>query len=833
MASASAVKAGKAYVEIGADSTALGRGLAAASAKLKAFGQAIGDIGTKLLGLGTTILAPLGAVTKLFADMGSKLVDASDRTGVSIEALSTLGYAAQQSGADLDTLEKGLKGMAKTLDEASKGGQGAVDTLEALGLSLSDLQNLTPDQQFKLLSQQIAKIEDPSFRAAMALDVFGRAGVELLPLMKNGAAGIAALQAQARQLGLEISGDQARAAEEFGDRLSELWAVIKQGVFQIGSALLPVLQDVVARVRSAATAIADWIKDNRELVVSVGAIVLKIAAFAAGAGVAMIVIGKLSVVIAGAISAVRGLVTALTFLAAHPVLGVLAAIVATVGAVGLAFQAATGYTARLSDQMQELLSKGDDQRQLDALRLQRLEQLAASENLNNAQMKEAASLIDALQGRYGDLGIVLDKTSGKLLGVADAHAKVAAAMRKAALAEVEAALAEAKRNKDELEKEMEAVRTEISFRFISFTGEGREEAVNEVGKKVDVAWKKIQALHARRRALAAGDQDAVMGAPDEAAKLRQKLAEGGTQAPAGGDVSTRQQVEARKAAAEAAQKLAQIEEEAARRRMDAYEREIAEIRKLAEEREKLIQQVIAGEKARPDGGRVDELLKLQRKLADLQVDTEQQVTAVKARQEEERRRQAEETAQYLLDLQRQLAEAQGDTGQAAQIAADLYRRRETQRVRDMKLSAQQEAQALALVNQVAANMAKLPDNGKDIAEFMLQLRRQAAEASGDKAQVAKLDEAILRRQMAERIDTLGLKGDQLAQAQKLIEQIVAGMGQVQEKRTIGAAGTFNAMEARGLGAGGVADRIAKASEETAKNTKKLVQEAQMGQAAFE
>jgi len=193
----------------------------------------------------------------------------------------------------------------------------------------------------------------------------------------------------------------------------------------------------------------------------------------------------------------------------------------------------------------------------------------------------------------------------------------------------------------------------------------------------------------------------------------------------------------------------------------------------------------------------------------------------KARQEQERRKQAEDTAQYILDLQRQLADAQGDSGRAAQIAADLYQRRETQRVRDMKLSAQQEAQALALVNQVAANMAKLPDNGKDIADFMLQLRRQAAEASGDKAQVAKLDEAILRRQMAERIDTLGLKGDQLAQAQQLIEQIVAGMGQVQEKTTIGAAGTFNAMEAQGLGAGGVADRIATATEATAKNTKKL------------
>ena len=54
------------------------------------------------------------------------------------------------------------------------------------------------------------------------------------------------------------------------------------------------------------------------------------------------------------------------------------------------------------------------------------------------------------------------------------------------------------------------------------------------------------------------------------------------------------------------------------------------------------------------------------------------------------------------------------------------------------------------------------------------------------------------------------------------------------KRTIGVAGTFNAFEARGLGAGGVADRIAKASEETAKNTKKLLDEVEdMDGAEFE
>jgi hypothetical protein len=48
------------------------------------------------------------------------------------------------------------------------------------------------------------------------------------------------------------------------------------------------------------------------------------------------------------------------------------------------------------------------------------------------------------------------------------------------------------------------------------------------------------------------------------------------------------------------------------------------------------------------------------------------------------------------------------------------------------------------------------------------------------------------------------------------------------KKTVGVRGTFNAMEARGLGAGGPTDRIANATEETAKNTRKLVDRAGNG-----
>ena len=84
--------------------------------------------------------------------------------------------------------------MQKFLVEAAQGSKGAGDTLSKLGLRLSDLGRLSPDQQFELLADRISKIQDPAIRAATAMEVFGKTGTSLLPLMQDGAKGIEALK---------------------------------------------------------------------------------------------------------------------------------------------------------------------------------------------------------------------------------------------------------------------------------------------------------------------------------------------------------------------------------------------------------------------------------------------------------------------------------------------------------------------------------------------------------------------------------------------------------------------------------------------------------------
>ncbi len=302
---ASNIRAGRAYVELGVDSKALARGLNAASRKLSAFGAGVREIGTRFMGLGAAILAPMGLAAKVMADMGSELVDMSQRTGVSVEALSALGFAAGQSGSDLATVETGIKKMQKGLTAAALGSESANEALGLLNLTLKDLDDLSPDEQFKLIADRLSKVEDPTVRAALAMEMFGRSGTALLPLFAGGAAGIAELEAQAKKLGLVMSTEDAQAAESFGDQIDALQMVLKKAVATIGSALVPVLSDVVKWITETVVSVSAWLKANKELVVGVfkGAVAL------VALGGAMVVVGTVISVLGQGFAVLAAVIT--------------------------------------------------------------------------------------------------------------------------------------------------------------------------------------------------------------------------------------------------------------------------------------------------------------------------------------------------------------------------------------------------------------------------------------------------------------------------------------------------------------------------------------------
>jgi hypothetical protein len=198
-------------------------------------------------------------------------------------------------------------------------------------------------------------------------------------------------------------------------------------------------------------------------------------------------------------------------------------------------------------------------------------------------------------------------------------------------------------------------------------------------------------------------------------------------------------------------------------------------------------------------------------------------------------------AKRIIDLQG-LVDDSMDTDAVKKALDEDANARITQRNREKDANvnriAQERETALKMLQQEhEQNMARIGQASIDAENQLDAEAKKKVDAAQAELDAAKkewqgaIGEAKKKRQMKE------AEGPQRLQAPPEIPDYLEGLGptieQAQKQTTIGVAGTFNAMEARGLGAGGVTDRIAKASEETAKNTKKLVQEAQMGQLAFE
>ena len=262
---------------------------------------------------GAAITTPFIAAAKTFSDVGDAFAKTAVRTGVAVESISELAFAAEQSGTSLETLEGALRKMSKNLVDAASGSESAQEAFKALGLSAGQLIGIAPEKQFKIIADRLAKIKNPTLRAAAAMDIFGKSGTQLLPLVADGAKGIEDLQKQAHNLGLTMGGDDAKAAELWNDTLNILSKSLRANALTIGAAIVPTLVELATQFVRIITSVNAFIDANRPLIVTVfkigvgiaaaGAAITALGGVVAGAGA---ILGGLSAAI-GAVGTVLGL----------------------------------------------------------------------------------------------------------------------------------------------------------------------------------------------------------------------------------------------------------------------------------------------------------------------------------------------------------------------------------------------------------------------------------------------------------------------------------------------------------------------------------------------
>lgn len=251
----------------------LGSSIKSAGAQFLAFAGVTVTIGAALDGL-------KGAI-----DRADELRDLSIRLGTSTETLSAFGYAAGQTGTDMEALSKGMKILAKNAADAQNATSEQAKVFGALGIGVTDSAgNL---KQLGVLIPEIADkfkgLEDGTTKAALAQALFGKSGLDLTEFLNSGSEGLQEFSDKAARLGIIVGKDAADAADKFNDDLNDLKTAAQGLALEVAQSLLPKLDGLVtwatdfvsdgANAEQAARGIADGFREMGEALNSLSQLV--------------------------------------------------------------------------------------------------------------------------------------------------------------------------------------------------------------------------------------------------------------------------------------------------------------------------------------------------------------------------------------------------------------------------------------------------------------------------------------------------------------------------------------------------------------------------------
>lgn len=230
-------------VILGADTAAFETGLKNSGKHLDKFGALAQKAGIAIGASLSLAVVGLGMAIKGTLDEADKLGKMAQSVGVPVEELSRLKHAADLSGVSLESLAKGLGRLNRNLVEGAQGLSTPVKAFEALGISIrnADGSIKTVSEALPEIAEKFSKMRDGPEKTALSMQLLGRAGADLIPMLNLGKAGLQEMMKEAEALGIVIDTKTAKAAEEFNDNLTRLKRVFDGIITQVTAHLAPAL----------------------------------------------------------------------------------------------------------------------------------------------------------------------------------------------------------------------------------------------------------------------------------------------------------------------------------------------------------------------------------------------------------------------------------------------------------------------------------------------------------------------------------------------------------------------------------------------------------------
>jgi len=216
--------------------------------------RSVGSLQTAVVGVIGS--AALGGLVKTLADVSDRLGKTSARLGISAEDLQKLGFAAEQSGIEVGTLEMALQRFTRRAADSAKDGTGpAQQAFDALGISITRADGTLKDNisLLKEVADGFQGTESQAEKVRLAFKLFDSEGVKLVNLLQQGGGALDAFGDQLESVNGVITDRSISASEQLNDRFN----ILKRSAIGL-------LSPLVELVNNGLTPFFDKVEKNTE-----------------------------------------------------------------------------------------------------------------------------------------------------------------------------------------------------------------------------------------------------------------------------------------------------------------------------------------------------------------------------------------------------------------------------------------------------------------------------------------------------------------------------------------------------------------------------------------
>lgn len=222
----------------------LGGGVNQALSAFRGFAGGGADAAAALAGAFVAVTTAAFAMTVQAGKTAEQTEQLAQKTGIAAASLEGMSVALARSGLESGSIAIAVKGLSKEMIGLQQGSAASVKTFQELGIGLEVVEKGT-GATLLAIADRFKELPDGAMKAKMAVDLFGRSGLDLIPILNKGAAGLEEAMKKSAEFGLILSDTARGDLTVFDDAMDDLWSALKGFGMQVGAAFAPSLTALV------------------------------------------------------------------------------------------------------------------------------------------------------------------------------------------------------------------------------------------------------------------------------------------------------------------------------------------------------------------------------------------------------------------------------------------------------------------------------------------------------------------------------------------------------------------------------------------------------------